>query len=307
MPWATRPHCPCPHGPCTFPVPISMIPEPSLSPQLLDPPRPRPHSPSLTPQPLLPPHLPESPTVRAMEGEAPGSGGAGGHLPAVGQGGDTTPQGGCPHLGSPAPGTPQFGGYPSSPPLPILTWQRGRRGRQGGWRGRRGGRSLRGRQDGDPRGLIQSLGLGLGRGLDAQHGGGLGAVAPPESLVLLLDHPPQRVHLVARVLVGLLGRGAGGDTTTSVGVREEGEKIGTLPPFFPRPTHLDRLQLLLPLQQLLLQLRHPHHVLVLQVQQLLRQLPGGDTQPWTKGSPPWPPPTPPRGHKSRALRGTPCG
>lgn len=36
--------------------------------------------------------------------------------------------------------------------------------------------------------------------------------------------------------------------------------------------HLDALELLLPLQQLLLQLRHPHHVLILQVQELLCEL-----------------------------------
>lgn len=43
-------------------------------------------------------------------------------------------------------------------------------------------------------------------------------------------------------------------------------------PLLPPYWHLDALQLLFPLQQLLLQFCHPHHILILHVQQLLCEL-----------------------------------
>lgn len=235
-PWSSHPSCPLSLSPlslhCPCVLPVLTVPPPSLSPGSPHPscplslhcpsphvlPVPCPYSPHTLPvpcpRPAVPPHphVPESPTVRAMEGEAPGSGGAGGHFPVKPSERETPILGTAhprewpsawelPPLGTPSSEMPQFW-VPRG--LPLLTWERGSGGRQRGRRRGRGRRSLHRGQDRGSQGLLQGLGLGRRR-LGAGDRGRLRAVVPPESLVLLLDHPAQRVHLVARVLVGLLG------------------------------------------------------------------------------------------------------
>lgn len=158
----------CLHSPYTIPVP--MVPTSFLSPLSL-------HCPSLhvlpvpcpchahtlpvpcpRPVPTPHPHLPESPTVRAMEGEAPGSGGAGGHFPVKPLEGDTPILGTaqpreCPSTrdlpvwepshpwGHPAQFWGAPGGFPSSPGSGGAGGGRGGGGGGGGGAASTGGRT----------------------------------------------------------------------------------------------------------------------------------------------------------------------